>query len=73
MPTDVRAESRRNFLRFLAESPLLYGLGGTLAATAARAQDDAVLSGALDFDGVITSPDASRERLGLRDRDPRAA
>ena len=55
MPTDVRAESRRNFLRFLAESPLLYGLGGTLAATAARAQDDAVLSGALDFDGVITS------------------
>jgi 4-hydroxymandelate oxidase len=57
MPTDVRAESRRNFLRFLAESPLLYGLGGTLAAAAAHAQDDAVLSGALDFDGVITSPD----------------
>ncbi len=55
MPTDVRAESRRNFLRFLAESPLLYGLGSTLAATAARGQDDAVLSGALDFDGVITS------------------
>ena len=55
MPTDVRAASRRQFLRFLAESPLLYGLGGTLAATAARAQDDAVLSGALDFDGVITS------------------
>jgi len=55
MPTDVRAQSRRNFLRFLAESPLLYGLGGTLAATAARAQDDAVLSGALDFDGLITS------------------
>jgi isopentenyl diphosphate isomerase/L-lactate dehydrogenase-like FMN-dependent dehydrogenase len=56
MPTDVRAASRRKFLRWLAESPLLYGLGGTLAATAARAQDDAVLSGALDFDGVITSP-----------------
>jgi isopentenyl diphosphate isomerase/L-lactate dehydrogenase-like FMN-dependent dehydrogenase len=57
MPTDVRAESRRKFLRFLAESPLLYGVGGTLAATAARAQDDAVLSGALDFAGVIASPE----------------
>ena len=57
MPTDVRAASRRKFLRWLAESPLLYGLGGTLAATAVRAQDDAALSGALDFDGVITSPD----------------
>lgn len=57
MPTDVRATSRRKFLRWLAESPLLYGLGGTLAATAVRAQDDAALSGALDFDGVITSPD----------------
>jgi 4-hydroxymandelate oxidase len=57
MPTDVRAESRRQFLRFLAESPLLYGLGGALAASAAHGQDDAVLSGALDFDGVITSPD----------------
>lgn len=56
MPNDVRAASRRNFLRFLAESPLLYGLGGTLAAAAARAQDDAVLSGALDFTGVIKSP-----------------
>ena len=56
MAAEVRAESRRKFLRFLAESPLLYGLGGALAATAARAQDDAVLSGALDFDGVITSP-----------------
>ena len=55
MPTDVRAESRRNFLRFLAESPLLLGVGSTLAAGAARAQDDAVLSGALDFDDVIKS------------------
>ncbi len=55
MPTDVRAASRRQFLRFLAESPLLYGLGGALAASAARAQDDAVLFGALDFDGVIES------------------
>jgi isopentenyl diphosphate isomerase/L-lactate dehydrogenase-like FMN-dependent dehydrogenase len=57
MPFDTRAQSRRNFLRFIAESPLLYGLGGMLAAAGARAQDDAVLSGALDFDGVITSPD----------------
>src|SRR5690606_7935220 len=54
--TDARAESRRNFLRFLAESPLLCGLGGALAGAVARAQDDAVLSGALDFDGVIASP-----------------
>ena len=59
MPTDVRAESRRNFLRFLAESPLLCGLGGlggSLAATAAVAQDDSVLSGSLAFNDVITSP-----------------
>jgi isopentenyl diphosphate isomerase/L-lactate dehydrogenase-like FMN-dependent dehydrogenase len=55
MPTDVRAESRRHFLRFLAESPLLLGLSSALATAPARAQDDAVLSGALDFDGVIKS------------------
>ena len=36
---------------------MLYGLGATLATTAARAQDDAVLSGALDFKGVIKSVD----------------
>jgi isopentenyl diphosphate isomerase/L-lactate dehydrogenase-like FMN-dependent dehydrogenase len=58
MSTDVRAQSRRQFLRFLAESPLLYGgVAGTLAASAARAQDDAVLSGSLKFTGTITSPD----------------
>ena len=59
MPTEVRAESRRQFLRFLAESPLicgLGGLGGTLAATAARAQDDSVLSGSLAFSDIIESP-----------------
>ncbi len=56
MSIDVRAQSRRNFLRFLAGSPLLYGLGGSLAATAAHAQDDSVLSGSLAFDGVIASP-----------------
>jgi isopentenyl diphosphate isomerase/L-lactate dehydrogenase-like FMN-dependent dehydrogenase len=59
MPNDIRAASRRRFLRFLVESPLLAGIGGTLAAAAARAQDDAVLSGALDFTGVISSPEAA--------------
>jgi isopentenyl diphosphate isomerase/L-lactate dehydrogenase-like FMN-dependent dehydrogenase len=57
MPIDVRADSRRNFLRFLAQSPLLYGIGGVLGAGGARAQDDAVLRGALDFDDLITSPE----------------
>ena len=57
MPTDVRAESRRQFLRFLAESPLLYGMGGALAATTAFAQDDAAFRGAYDFKGLIKSPD----------------
>jgi isopentenyl diphosphate isomerase/L-lactate dehydrogenase-like FMN-dependent dehydrogenase len=57
MPTDARAHSRRNFLRFLAESPLLYGLGGALAAGLARAQDDAVLSGSLKWDKLVTSPE----------------
>jgi 4-hydroxymandelate oxidase len=62
MPTEVRAESRRQFLRFLAESPLvcglwgLGGLGGTLAVSAARAQDDSVLSGSLAFSDIIESP-----------------
>jgi isopentenyl diphosphate isomerase/L-lactate dehydrogenase-like FMN-dependent dehydrogenase len=57
MPKDVRAESRRQFLRFLAESPLLYGMGGALAAATAYAQEDAALSGAYDFKGMIKSPD----------------
>ena len=57
MSTDFRAQSRRHFLRFLAESPLLYGgIAGALASSA-RAQDDAVLSGSLKFTGTITSPD----------------
>ena len=56
MTIDVRAESRRNFLRFIAQSPLLCGLG-TLAATTARAQDDAVLRGALAFEEVIQRAD----------------
>jgi hypothetical protein len=35
MPTNTRDHSRRQFLSFLAGSPLLYGLGGTLLARAA--------------------------------------
>ena len=62
------AESRRNFLRFLAQSPLLYGLAGTLgAARRRRAQDDAVLSGALDFKDVIKSVD---QALNVWDFEP---
>ena len=57
MAADIRAQSRRTFLRFLAESPLFYGLGSALTAAAAHGQDDAVLSGALNFDGLITSLD----------------
>jgi len=57
MTIDVRAESRRNFLRFIAQSPLLYGLGATLGAAAARAQDDSVLRGALRFEDVIQRAD----------------
>lgn len=57
MPTDVQAESRRSFLRFLAQSPLLYGLGGTLAATTASAQEDSVLSGSLAFKDIIQRAD----------------
>jgi hypothetical protein len=53
MPTNDRDHSRRQFLRFLAGSPLLAGLGGTLLAAGAaaqtRSQDDAVLRGALEF------------------------
>jgi isopentenyl diphosphate isomerase/L-lactate dehydrogenase-like FMN-dependent dehydrogenase len=56
MSIDVRAQSRRNFLRFLAQSPLLAGVGA-LAATAARAQDDSVLRGSLAFDDIIQSAD----------------
>ena len=57
MPKDVRAESRRQFLRFLAESPLLCAMGGAFAATTAFAQEDAALSGAYDFKGLIKSAD----------------
>jgi 4-hydroxymandelate oxidase len=55
MRVDVRAQSRREFLRFLAESPLAYGVGASLLGGLAHAQDDSVLSGSLKFDGLITT------------------
>ena len=71
MPIDHRAESRRRFLQFVLESPLLYGLGAALGAGAAaaqpRAQDDAVLGGALKFTDLIKSPD---EALNVWDFEP---
>jgi 4-hydroxymandelate oxidase len=57
MPTDARTESRRQFLRFLAESPLLASLGGAFAASTAFAQDDGALRGVYDFKGLIKSVD----------------
>jgi isopentenyl diphosphate isomerase/L-lactate dehydrogenase-like FMN-dependent dehydrogenase len=61
MPIDTRDHSRRQFLSFLAGSPLLYGLSGTLLASAVAAQTrsetDAVLRGALEFKDVIKSVD----------------
>ena len=61
MSIDARDHSRRQFLTFLAGSPLLYGLSGTLLAGAAAAQTrsetDAVLRGALEFKDVIKSVD----------------
>ncbi len=61
MPTNARAHSRRQFLSFLAGSPLLYGLSGTLLAGAVgaqtRSQTDAVLRGALEFKDLIKSVD----------------
>ncbi len=61
MPIDTRDHSCRQFLSFLAGSPLLPGLGGTRLASAAAAQTrsetDAVLRGALEFTDVIKSVD----------------
>jgi len=71
MPTNVRDQSRRQFLRFLAGSPLLPGLGGALLAGAATAQtryqNDAVLSGALQFKDLIERPD---QALNVWDFEP---
>jgi isopentenyl diphosphate isomerase/L-lactate dehydrogenase-like FMN-dependent dehydrogenase len=71
MPIDPSA-SRRQLLRFLLESPLLYGAAaalGTLdlAAQEGAAQDDAVLSGALKWTDLIKSPD---EALNVWDFEP---
>ena len=53
--TDKETVARRRFVRFLLESPLLYGAGATLAARGAAAQDDLVLSGSLAWDELIKS------------------
>src|SRR5262245_43471990 len=61
MPIDTRDRARREFLRFLAGSPLLCGVGGTLlarvAAAQTRSEDDAILRGALEYKDVIKSVD----------------
>jgi 4-hydroxymandelate oxidase len=71
MPINTRDRSRREFLRFLAGSPLLYGAGGTLlagvAAAQTRSENDAVLSGALLFKDVIKTVD---EALNVFDFEP---
>ena len=71
MPTDARDHSRRQFLRFLAGSPLLPGLAGALlartAAAQTRSETDAVLRGALEFKDVIKSVD---EALNVWDFEP---
>ena len=72
MPTDVRAESRRQFLRFLAESPLLYGMGGSPRG------HDGVRAGRrraprrLRLQGPHQEPRRRTQRLGLRGCDARA-
>jgi 4-hydroxymandelate oxidase len=64
MPTDTRDHSRREFLRFLAGSPLFAGMSGTLLAASAsaqtRSQTDAVLRGALEFKDLIERPDQAQ-------------
>jgi isopentenyl diphosphate isomerase/L-lactate dehydrogenase-like FMN-dependent dehydrogenase len=71
MPTDVTGGSRRRLLRFLLQSPLLYGAAATFGAgellAQERAQDDAVLSGALKWTDLIKSPN---EALNVWDFEP---
>ena len=71
MTIDTRDRSRREFLRFLAGSPLLAGMSGTLLSAAAsgqtRSQTDAVLRGALEFKDLIKSPG---EALNVWDFEP---
>ena len=63
--------ARRRFLQFLAESPLAYALGTSLPlrelAAQERAQDDAVLSGALRWNELIKSAD---QALNVWDFEP---
>jgi 4-hydroxymandelate oxidase len=67
MSNDQSARSRRQFLRFLAESPLLCGFGASLIAADAAAQDDAVLGGSLKWTDLIKSAD---QALNVWDFEP---
>jgi isopentenyl diphosphate isomerase/L-lactate dehydrogenase-like FMN-dependent dehydrogenase len=68
MPNDRSRSSRRELLRFLLQSPLLYGAAGTLAfRNVAAQQNDAVLSGALKWTELIKSPD---QALNVFDFEP---
>ena len=73
MGTDT-SRARRQFLRFLAESPLAYALGVALPVRELAAQehplvapDDAVLGGALRWSELITSAD---QALNVWDFEP---
>jgi isopentenyl diphosphate isomerase/L-lactate dehydrogenase-like FMN-dependent dehydrogenase len=70
MQSQRATTSRRRFLRFVAESPLLAaagGLGGIAALRGAAAQDDSVLAGSLKRNEVIGSVD---EALNVWDFEP---
>jgi 4-hydroxymandelate oxidase len=57
MMSPPQQQSRRALLRFLAGSPLLAPGVAALLSAAARAQDDAVLGGALDLADLIVRPE----------------
>lgn len=65
--TGRKTVARRRFVRFLLESPLVYGAGATLAARCAAAQDDLVLSGSLAWTELIKSAD---QALNVFDFEP---
>jgi len=70
MDNERARASRRCFLQFLAQSPLLSGIGslsGIAAISELQAQDDAVLSGALRWTELIKSVD---EALNVWDFEP---
>jgi isopentenyl diphosphate isomerase/L-lactate dehydrogenase-like FMN-dependent dehydrogenase len=62
-----KSRSRRRFLRYLAQSPVLYGIGGGLALRELAAQEDAVLGGALAWTELIES---AEEALNVFDFEP---